>query len=328
MTKKNNSYSVVSGGQQDAERSLLEYLKPKQEDRFSKLEAFCDLLSRASNGASSCLCGDKKVDLLPGQFVATVSDLARTWQWQRATVRQFLEGLVTLGQVHMEPFVKSYVFTVNQSKRMSFDIQDADDVLDFCIMQFSRYTAGHLPVGEVAKAFDNYFDMKAEIASNSESPSREMISVLQNQTQVFSHLVTALLEKIEGQKPVAKSVVDASRLLFGREGLWKWQNVLSCLDILSAAFAEHTCPSSISRLYDLHSEAELSLMDSIYTSYKESSETSDSAHEPSPASKGQDSPSLGEDASGGVKNAPSALNKIKPDADARPSRPGNAGLQD
>ena len=26
MTKKNNSYSVVSGGQQDAERSLLEYL--------------------------------------------------------------------------------------------------------------------------------------------------------------------------------------------------------------------------------------------------------------------------------------------------------------
>ena len=96
MTKKNNSYSVVSGGQQDAERSLLEYLKPKQEDRFSKLEAFCDLLSRASNGASSCMCGDKKVDLLPGQFVATVSDLARTWQWQRATVRQFLEGLVTL----------------------------------------------------------------------------------------------------------------------------------------------------------------------------------------------------------------------------------------
>ena len=66
-------------------------------------------------------------------------------------------------------------------------------------------------------------------------------------------------------------------------------------------------------------------MDSIYTSYKESSETSDSAHEPSPASKSQDSPSLGEDASGGVKNAPSALNKVKPDADARPSRPGNAG---
>ena len=328
MTKKNNSYSVVSGGQQDAERSLLEYLKPKQEDRFSKLEAFCDLLSRASNGASSCMCGDKKVDLLPGQFVATVSDLARTWQWQRATVRQFLEGLVTLGQVHMEPFVKSYVFTVNQSKRMSFDIQDADDVLDFCMMQFSRYTAGHLLAEEVAKAFDNYFDMKAEIASNSESPSREMISVLQSQTQVFTHLVTALLAKIEGQKPVAKPVVDASRLLFGREGLWKWQNVLSCLDILSSAFAEQKRPSSISRLHDLHSEAELSLMDSIYTSYKESSETSDSAHEPSPASKSQDSPSLGEDASGGVKNAPSALNKVKPDADARPSRPGNAGLQD
>lgn len=328
MTKKNNSYSVVSGGQQDAERSLLEYLKPKQEDRFSKLEAFCDLLSRASNGASSCMCGDKKVDMLPGQFVATVSDLARTWQWQRATVRQFLEGLVTLGQVQMEPFVKSYVFTVNQSKRMSFDIQDADDVLDFCIMQFSRYTSGHLPVEEVAKAFDNYFDMKAEIATNSESPSREMISVLQSQTQVFSHLVTYLLDKSEGHKPVAQPVVDASRLLFGREGLWKWQNVLFCLDILSSAFAEHSLPSSISRLHNLHSDAELSLMDSIYTSYKESSESSNLAQESSPASVRQNSSSLGEVASGGVKNAPSALNKVKPDADAQPLRPGNAGLQD
>lgn len=328
MTKKNNSYSVVSGGQQDAERSLLEYLKPKQEDRFSKLEAFCDLLSRASNGASSCMCGDKKVDLLPGQFVATVSDLARTWQWQRATVRQFLEGLVTLGQVHMEPFVKSYVFTVNQSKRMSFDIQDADDVLDFCIMQFSRYTSGHLPAEEVTKAFDNYFDMKAEIATNSESPSREMISVLQSQTQVFSHLVTYLLEQSEGRKPVVQPVVDASRLLFGREGLWKWQNVLPCLDILSAAFAEQTPPSSISRLHNLHSEAELSLMDSIYSSYKEPSDNTALAQESAPASERQDSSSLGEVASGGVKNAPPALNKVKPDADARPSRPGYAGLQD
>jgi hypothetical protein len=180
----------------------------------------------------------------------------------------------------------------------------------------------------VAKAFDNYFDMKAEIATNSESPSREMISVLQGQTQVFSHLVICLLEKSKGQKPVAKTVVDASRLLFGREGLWKWQNVLSCLDILSAAFAEQTGPSSISRLHNLHSEAELSLMDSIYTSYKEPSVNSDLSQESAPASERQDSPSLGEVASGGVKNASPALNKVKPDADAQPSRPGNAGLQD
>ena len=211
---------------------------------------------------------------------------------------------------------------------MSFDIQDADDVLDFCIMQFSRYTSGHLPAEEVAKAFDNYFDMKAEIATNSESPSREMISVLQSQAQVFSHLVTCLLEKCEGQKPVAKPVVDASRLLFGREGLWKWQNVLPCLDILSAAFAEQTPPSSISRLHNLHSEAELSLMDSIYSSYKEPSDNTALAQESAPASERQDSSSLGEVASGGVKNASPALNKVKPDADAQPSRPGNAGLQD
>ena len=54
----------------------------------------------------------------------------------------------------------------------------------------------------------------------------------------------------------------------------------------------------------------------------------DLAQESAPGSERQDSPSLGKDASGGVKNAPSALNKVKPDADTRPLRPGYAGLQD
>ena len=33
------------------DRSLLEFLKPKAEERYSKLEAYCDLLSKASSGA-------------------------------------------------------------------------------------------------------------------------------------------------------------------------------------------------------------------------------------------------------------------------------------
>ena len=38
---KNNSASELNDPQ-GIDRSLLEYLKPKSEDRYSKLEAYCD----------------------------------------------------------------------------------------------------------------------------------------------------------------------------------------------------------------------------------------------------------------------------------------------
>lgn len=104
---------------QGIDRSLLEYLKPKSEDRYSKLEAYCDLLTRATSGTYSTSVVVGNLKLLPGQFIATISELARKWQWQRATVRQFLTGLANLGHLTMEQFSKSYVFSVSQEQRLS-----------------------------------------------------------------------------------------------------------------------------------------------------------------------------------------------------------------
>ena len=47
MTKESNNQITGSTDTQSADRSLLEYLKPKSEDRFSKLEAYCDLTCSA-----------------------------------------------------------------------------------------------------------------------------------------------------------------------------------------------------------------------------------------------------------------------------------------
>lgn len=114
MTNNKNNYASELNDPQGIDRSLLEYLKPKSEDRYSKLEAYCDLLTRATSGtySTSVVVGNLKI--LPGQFVATISELARKWQWQRATVRQFLTGLVNLGHLNMEQYSKSYVFSVSQ----------------------------------------------------------------------------------------------------------------------------------------------------------------------------------------------------------------------
>lgn len=108
------------------DRSLLEFLKPKAEERYSKLEAYCDLLSKASSGAYQSPGTDGALQLLPGQFVTTISELARQWQWQRATVRQFISGLTKLGQLSVEPYSKSFIFSVNLEQRLSLLIESPE----------------------------------------------------------------------------------------------------------------------------------------------------------------------------------------------------------
>ena len=53
MTNNKNNSSPELNDPQGIDRSLLEYLKPKSEDRYSKLEAYCDLLTRATSGTYS-----------------------------------------------------------------------------------------------------------------------------------------------------------------------------------------------------------------------------------------------------------------------------------
>lgn len=119
MTHHPNQQTPEADRCRGVNRSLLEFLKPKAEERYSKLEAYCDLLSKASSGAYQSPGTDGALQLLPGQFVATISELARQWQWQRATVRQFISGLTKLGQLSVEPYSKSFIFSVNLEQRLS-----------------------------------------------------------------------------------------------------------------------------------------------------------------------------------------------------------------
>ena len=160
MTHHPNQQTPEADRCRGVDRSLLEFLKPKAEERYSKLEAYCDLLSKASSGAYQSPGTDGALQLLPGQFVATISELARQWQWQRATVRQFISGLTKLGQLSVEPYSKSFIFSVNLEQRLSLLIESPDDILDFCAMQFIRFIKGRTTAKEVADSYSRYYDLK------------------------------------------------------------------------------------------------------------------------------------------------------------------------
>jgi quinol monooxygenase YgiN len=85
---------------------LLEFLAPEEEKRLTKLEAFRDLLEMATHFKGHVSCYGQEFDLVPGEVVTSISELAKKWRWQRATVRKFVDTLVDLGQITHTPQVK------------------------------------------------------------------------------------------------------------------------------------------------------------------------------------------------------------------------------
>ena len=98
-----------------AGKPVVDYRKEKSGERHTKLEAYCDLLDKASAGYVSDALKKLDVELQPGQFAVTITDLAGCWHWHRATVRSFLNGLEDLGQIRKSSLTRSYIITMAET---------------------------------------------------------------------------------------------------------------------------------------------------------------------------------------------------------------------
>ena len=81
--------------------ALLQFLRSKNTERFTKLDAFCYLIGKMSEQTKAHK-GDSSSDVLPlchGGFTGSISELANDWHWHRATVRSFLYVLESLGVI-------------------------------------------------------------------------------------------------------------------------------------------------------------------------------------------------------------------------------------
>ena len=283
MNQESNNQITGSTDTQSADRSLLEYLKPKSEDRFSKLEAYCDLLSRASSGAFVAAIGERQEELVPGQFIASISELARKWKWQRATVRSFVEGLVALGQLSYKPFVKSYIFTVNLQQRLSLYVDSADDVLDFCCMQFARFIKGRSSADEVADSYNRYYAMKMEVARQQQQGGAPVRHVLRHQAYMFNELASTIYDLFDREDNVPEELSDSVTLLFGKDHLWNWHRVIDVLGILTIALRDNVKPSYMDAVNKDYTKAEVTLLDCIYEHYAPSDGSNYFVNPPKPS---------------------------------------------
>ncbi len=102
----------MSSGKMSERMSLLEFLKERSGIRLSKLEAYLDLVEKASvQYIPKDLC-KQEFSLSNGQFVITITELAGCWHWHRATVRTFIEQLEKMNQISVTRLTKSQIITI------------------------------------------------------------------------------------------------------------------------------------------------------------------------------------------------------------------------
>lgn len=267
MNQSSNHVSSDGETPQSVDRSLLEFLKPKSEKRYSKLEAYCDLLSRASAGTYATPEAEGALQLLPGQFVATISELSRQWKWQRATVRQFITGLANLGHISTQLYSKSFIFSVNLSQRLSLFVETPDDILDFCAMQLVRYLKGRTKANDVAESYNRYYTLKMSMAQKEGNGGIPTRHVIHEQAVIFDGLVISMLHVLDAHRQMPEELSDSVSLLFGKDHVWDWHKVIAVLGIMAAALRKNSKPSYMANATSEYSKGEVILMDCIFEHY-------------------------------------------------------------
>jgi len=85
------------------------WLEPR---RFSKLEAWLDLLLSASYKDIALVIGDRTLNLRAGQFVTSQVKLAQAWGWNRETVNKYLKRFKNDKQIDYKTSNKFTLITI------------------------------------------------------------------------------------------------------------------------------------------------------------------------------------------------------------------------
>jgi hypothetical protein len=139
----------------NADRRLLDFLRPRHESRFTRMDAYCYLLDKAlenyrrkasdasrdkvsdaffkdmegHDGSNSEVPGNRNRQPVETPFEVTVLGLSQAWNWHRNTVRNFLDDLAELGRMERHPLVHSYAVALRMQPDND-DMAPVDTVSD------------------------------------------------------------------------------------------------------------------------------------------------------------------------------------------------------
>lgn len=206
--------------------ALLQFLRSKTSDRFTKLDAFCDLIGRMSEQAKAHKgCSSEGVSpLCHGYFTGSISELAQDWHWHRATVRSFLDGLESLGIITRKLDGRDYTFSLRTHASLSIPIVTYDTVLEIAYLLLQHWDEYNLDPEFLAAYFQAYATtmdkiMRGKPDWNMEEDNANTI------LGAFTHLEFSVINDCKFEEPIVQMVAST----FKGEGQWSWTKWMRAL---------------------------------------------------------------------------------------------------
>ena len=207
--------------------ALLQFLRSKNTERFTKLDAFCYLIGKMS-GQGKAHKGDSSKDISPlchGEFTGSISELANDWHWHRATVRSFLDGLESLGVIKRELQGRDYTFILRTHTSLSIPIITYDTVLEVAYLLLQHWDEYNLSPKFLAAYFEAYDGTMNEEDDcgdpdwNREDHNAKIV------LECFSHLEFSVIFNLRSDDSLVQMVTST----FKGAGQWSWTKWMQAL---------------------------------------------------------------------------------------------------
>lgn len=95
-------------------RSIQQHWIYDEKRKFSKYEAWLDMLMLANHSNNKFLLGNELIELEPGQFVTSIRKLGERWDWSNTKVTQFLDLLKSDEMIAYKKDTKKTVVTIEK----------------------------------------------------------------------------------------------------------------------------------------------------------------------------------------------------------------------
>ena len=266
--------------------ALLQFLRSKNTERFTKLDAFCYLIGKMSEQAKAHN-GDSSTDISPlclGSFNGSSSELAYDWHWHRATVRSFLDGLESLGVIKRELHGRDYTFKLRTHTSVSVPIINYEIVIEMAYLLLEHWDEYNLSPEFIAAYIEAYYtSIKKDRGSDiSDTEQREKMAEII--LEAFAHLDFSAVNNCQNDESLVQMVAST----FMCTGQWSWNKWIRALMYMDFALMGNEFPD-IDKLdpktqkedafvFDFSKQDMRLLRELFYKMKKDDSEQTDSNH--------------------------------------------------
>lgn len=246
-------------------RPLIALLCQKGSGRYSKVEAYLDLMDRMATDSGIVTSGSEPACLMRGEFLVTITELAAKWNWHRATVRSFLDSLEEIGEIKKELLNHCYRVQMVHHVNIVVPYVGPNDILSAAKSIYHASLWQGYDMSGTAEFLLQYILILAKVNGNGKDVSPDKHLVLETVRDVCKDEFTSAGVDVEKELPeeLFHEVCDTLE----SSSSWTLQKWLQASRLLLRACQEHEQPNL--RLSDesLLTEADLPLLGKLYVFY-------------------------------------------------------------